>query len=588
MKTKQKDQQGFMLPSLIVLMALLGIIGATMIQTTLRSLTAAVRHSYTQMAHVASKAGIDYAEEQYELLPSYSGTDEFDLIVNDKYRITIEIDVLYNEGSSAKRIQSFGRVYIPEGSSTASYVRDIKASIIRNGELEGNPGDYYPVLWLDAGGDNTLYEGPSNNNHSTNALYGSFYGDNVEEYGSNASPGNRGKLQFGSTAIELPCVSSTPPCNGSFGTQKIGLRFRDIGVPNGATVTNAYIQFRQQSSQYAGAVNFNVHGIAQDNPSSWNGDYDVTNRPKTTASVSWTPPNWNVSGGQGSNERVYVTDIVQELVNRSGWNPSQAMAFAIEWVSGSGVRKAYKGSGSSTKPYLYVQWEDTGGQEATNTGDGIERWEDISGNANHALFTYGTRPTLQTNQINGRPAVRFSADGALRSALNTAITSEGVTVMAVMRPRVGSAIDARFVSLMNTAQSEDHNTTSGIAILKRSSSGSTIHQFYNNVTAESLSSAIDGNWAMYTSRLGALRAERLLKNSTPDNYSEVITSMTNDLNEVFIGGRRSGSAGTNYADVDIAELVVYDKELSCSQLQLVEYYFEGKYNIPISFKDPCP
>lgn len=93
---------------------------------------------------------------------------------------------------------------------------------------------------------------------------------------------------------------------------------------------------------------------------------------------------------------------------------------------------------------------------------------------------------------------------------------------------------------------------------------------------------------MHTSRFGNLRVERLLKNSSPDNYSEFIGGVNYSVNQIYIGGTRSTAAGANYADMDLAELVVYNKELSCSQLQLVEYYFSQKYNIGITFKDPCP
>ena len=71
-----------MLPSMFVLLSLIAIVGATMIQTTLASQTAAIKHSYVQIAHIASKAGIDYSKEQFELLPSYGGTTEFTMINN--------------------------------------------------------------------------------------------------------------------------------------------------------------------------------------------------------------------------------------------------------------------------------------------------------------------------------------------------------------------------------------------------------------------------------------------------------------------------------------------------------------------------
>ena len=586
------NEEGFMLPSMMILLALIAIIGATMIQTTLASQTAAIKHSYVQIAHVASKAGIDYAKEQFELLPSYSGTAEFNFITNTKYRVTLQIEVLQTISSTQKRIQSYGRVYIPDTASTAAYVRDIKSTIIRNGELAGDPGDYYPSLWLDAGSANSLYKGPSSNSQTVAALYGSGSGDIVEEFGSDATTAsNRGKLEFTGSQIEMPCASGVPPCGGSFGTQKIGLRYRGITAPKSATITNAYIQFTAssvQTAQASGTTNFSVRGIAQDNPSSWSGNYDVTNRTKTTANLTWASPNWNTVNASGANERVSVTGIVQELVNRSGWNPSQAMAFAISYTSGSGVRKAYKGQNSDPKPTLYIQWSDPGGQVATTTGDPIEKWEDVSGNNYDAVFAYGTRPTLQNNQINSLPAVRFSADGTLLSSIAANLAGTGTTVMAVMKPRTTSASDARFVSFMNSAQNADNNTLDGGSVLQKSGSSTTMTQRYNNTAGETLSGAIDGAWGMHTSRFGNLRVERLLKNSSPDNYSEFISGVNYSVNQIYIGGTRSTAAGANYADMDLAELVVYNKELSCSQLQLVEYYFSQKYNIGITFKDPCP
>lgn len=587
-RLKKHNEDGFMLPSMFMLLALIAILGATMIQTTLATQTAAVKHSYVQIAHIASKAGIDYSKEQFELLPSYNGTSEFTIINNPKYRVTIEVDVIQNISASQKRIQSYGRVYIPDTANTAAYVRDIKSTIIRSGELSGDPADYNPILWLDAGANAALYKGPTTNSQTITALYGSSSADVVEEYGTDASSSNRGRLDFSGSSLDIPCASSVPPCGGSFGTQTTGLRFRNITTPNGASITSAYIQFTTQSTQSAGTLNLSVKGIAQDNPASWSGNYDVTNRAKTTATTAWTPPNWNTVNSAGVNERVDVTSIVQELVNRPGWDPNNSMSFAISYVSGSGVRKAYKGQNSNPKPSLYIQWSDPGGQEATSTGDPIERWNDISGNNNNALFAYGTRPTLQTSQINSKPAIRFSANGALLSTLSPAATGTGVTVMAVMKPRTSSATDARFVSIMNSTASVDNNNANSLSILQKSSTSTTLMQRHNNTNGETLSNSIDGNWSMFTSRVGATRSERLLKNSTPDNYSDLISSVSYTADQVYIGGTRNASSGSNYADVDIAELVVYNKELSCSQLQLVELYFSQKYSISISFKDPCP
>jgi len=145
MNTKNK---GFILPTILVFIGILSILGASIASISLQTQTQAIRHSYVQIAHIASKAAIDYAEEQYELNSAYTGTPEQDLLINTKYRVTIEVVILFDQSATSKRIQAYGRVYIPEQSSTALFVRDIKASIIRNGEVvaDVDPEDYDPVV----------------------------------------------------------------------------------------------------------------------------------------------------------------------------------------------------------------------------------------------------------------------------------------------------------------------------------------------------------------------------------------------------------------------------------------------------------
>ena len=44
-----------------------------------------------------------------------------------------------------------------------------------------------------------------------------------------------------------------------------------------------------------------------------------------------------------------LTAIVQELINRPGWNSGQAMLFKIDWVSGAGGRVAESFDSNATK-----------------------------------------------------------------------------------------------------------------------------------------------------------------------------------------------------------------------------------------------
>lgn len=571
----RQTSNGFAMPMILTFIVILGVVGTVIVQNVTQTNGSAVLHSQVQIAHIASKAAIDYAEEQYELNSSYTGTPEQDLFLNDNYRATIEVVVLYDQTSTSKRIQGIGRVYIPETSSSAKVVRDIKSTIIRNGEFiytlgQVDPASFNPFLWLDANETGALYKSVSSNTQTITANYGTSYNDTVEEYGSDATS-NKGQLDFGGDDLEMAYDGT------SKGNQTIGLRFRSVNAPQGATIQNAYIQFTTDETKQAGTVQFDVRGVASDNPGSWSGNYAVTNAPKTTANTDWSPSNWNTVQNHGANERLSVTSIVQELVNRSGWTPGNSMAFSIDWTTGSGIRTAEKGSNGGN-PQLFIQWAIPAGT-ATSDGDAIDQWYDKSGNNYTANFTYGTKPVLKVNQINGLNAVRFSADGALLSTLTTPLSSATeMTAFMVMLPRTASASDARFVSLMKATENNDTGTANAIVPFSKSGSGTTILQRYNNSTGESISSAIDGTWAVYTSQISGSGVERLLKDSTPDNTSALLNPSFS-VDQVYVGGRRSSSSGANYASMDVAEIVLYNRSFSCTEIQQVENFFEAKYGI---------
>lgn len=575
---------GFILPTVMTFIIIITLVGGSLMQSAIQVNSSAVRHTQVQIAHIASKAAIDYAEEQYELNAAYAGTDEQDLFANSHYRATIEVVVLYDQSSSAKRVQGIGRVYIPEDASAARVIRDVKSSIIRNGEVivdtSGgvDPATYNPLLWLDANEPNTLYKTSSNNSQSIGALAGTSYYDVVEERGTDASS-SPGSLSANSSDLEMSWDGA------SRGNQKVGLRFRSINAPNSSTIQSAYIQFTTDETKQSGSLDLSVEGVASDNPSSWSGSYAVSSATKTTQNITWQPPNWNNVGSKGANERVDVTSIVQELVNRSGWTSGNAMAFAISHVIGSGVRTAESGT-SAGAPELFIQWDSGGSPNATADGDTVQEWYDKSGNGYNAQFAYGTAPVLKLNQVNSLNAVRFSSNGALLSTLDSLSDNELVVFM-VMAPRTTSAYDARFLSIMNSSQSNDSNTSNGLIPFMKSGNSTTIQQYYNNSVGRTISSAINDSWATYSSRMSSAYSERLLKNSVPDNYNNHF-SVNYTVNQVYIGGRRASSTGTQYADMDVAEIIVYNKAFVCSELQNIENYLETKYNFTYTDKDPCP
>lgn len=120
--------------------------------------------------------------------------------------------------------------------------------------------------------------------------------------------------------------------------QTVGLRFAGIGLPRGVTVTDAWVQFTVDEAQ-DDPTSLTIAGQAADSAATFSTTTnDVTSRPHTTATVAWQPDPWSGVGTATPASRTPdLTPLVQELVDRTGWSSSSALALVI---SGTGHRTA--------------------------------------------------------------------------------------------------------------------------------------------------------------------------------------------------------------------------------------------------------
>jgi hypothetical protein len=134
----------------------------------------------------------------------------------------------------------------------------------------------------------------------------------------------------------------------------VGMRFTDVGIAPGAAIANAYIQFRVDETDY-GSVSLTIRGEDVDDASSFTtSSYDISSRPTTTASVSWSPPYWNVVGEVGPNQRTpNIATVIQEIVDRAGWTSGSNLVIII---TGTGTRTAESYDGyASQAPLLRIE-----------------------------------------------------------------------------------------------------------------------------------------------------------------------------------------------------------------------------------------
>jgi len=95
------------------------------------------------------------------------------------------------------------------------------------------------------------------------------------------------------------------------------------------------------SSPATGSSSLTFYGQAADDPATFSGSTnDISNRLKTSASVAWVPPEWDLVIEKHQTED--LSTIVQEIVDSGGWSSGNAMAFIVEG-SGRRVAESYDG-----------------------------------------------------------------------------------------------------------------------------------------------------------------------------------------------------------------------------------------------------
>jgi uncharacterized protein YjiK len=159
-----------------------------------------------------------------------------------------------------------------------------------------------------------------------------------------------GAVDLTSSDLELTFDGSS-----SSSRQAVGMRFAGVTVPQGATITKAYVQF-QVDEATTGTCSLTIQAQAADNPATFTtATGDITSRPLTTASVAWNPPGWPTVGARGADQQTPdLKTVIQAVVNRGGWASGNAIAMI---VNGTGKRTAEAIDGSQPgRPLLHIEY----------------------------------------------------------------------------------------------------------------------------------------------------------------------------------------------------------------------------------------
>ncbi len=237
--------------------------------------------------------------------------------------------------------------------------------------------------------------------------------------------------------------------------QTVGLRFEDLNVPRGASIVNAYVQF-QVDEPSSDATFLLIEGQATDDaPAFIESNGNLSSRPRTGASVAWSPVPWPSPGEAGLDQRTpNVSSIIQELVNRPGWSSGNAL---VVMITGTGERVAESYSGDPTgAPLLHIEYDtddpplgnsppqvaDQTFQVAENSAAGtvvgsvIATDPDVGQNLSYAIVAGNTESAFEIDVSSGLITVANSAAIDLETTpsfyLTVQVTDDGLPVLSDM------------------------------------------------------------------------------------------------------------------------------------------------------------
>jgi hypothetical protein len=137
--------------------------------------------------------------------------------------------------------------------------------------------------------------------------------------------------------------------------QVVGMRFNGVSIPKGATITNAYLQFKvdEISSE---VTTLSIKGERSSNALSFtNTARNLSARLRTTKAVSWSPLSWKTLKAIGTGQRSpNLAPVIQEIVNQAGWTTGNSLVMIITG-SGHRVAEAYEVDPGGA-PLLHIEY----------------------------------------------------------------------------------------------------------------------------------------------------------------------------------------------------------------------------------------
>jgi hypothetical protein len=213
----------------------------------------------------------------------------------------------------------------------------------------------------------------------------------------------------------------------------------------------------------------------------------------------------------------------------------------------------------------------------TLSGADVTAWADQSGNGKNAVGA-GTLPTLQSNAINGLPAIRFNNGYDIgRFVISSSFNLKNSSAFVVVKQLNIDNSYPRFLSFPSL-NNLDYNADDGLCILFNN--GVPQLQLTSNNNNAFIENEVANNvFALVSYKIDNSGNMSLFYNGGSEATSQNSNMASqNGLGEIYIGQSQS-NIGSEGLYGDIAEIVMYNRAVTTIERQQVEAYLNTKYAI---------
>jgi len=242
-----------------------------------------------------------------------------------------------------------------------------------------------------------------------------------------------------------------------------------------------------------------------------------------------------------------------------------------------------KGASEATGATPVGHWKLNDGPQSQDISDGDPVLSWLSREGNTRLFEQATtskRPTYTASAINAKPGITFDGTDDLLRASSAFLTGTAGTIFIVFSATSNADDDYMFSS------SDEALATKFLAIGQQSAEyGITQNEAGTADTVDGDTATTTADTILMVSSSGTAYAIRVNGNDETESADSGSNSGdwfddTSALDNVVIGAMKTTSEGNHYPGV-IAEILVYDSELSAGDIALVETYLADKFGITL-------